>query len=135
MTYGSETWALTKVLTQKLASAQRSMERKIIGLTWQDMKTSKWIRSQTKCKDITKVIKRLKWEWAGHLARRQDNRWCTLSTLWTPPYTRGRGRPAKRWSDELMPFAGNYWYNVVLDRGLWHVMGKAFVQQWMPLAE
>ena len=69
MTYGSETWALTRALTQKLASAQRCMKRKILGITWQDFKTSNWIRSQTKCQDIIQTIKWLKWEWAGHLAR------------------------------------------------------------------
>ncbi len=58
------------------------MERKILGVTWEGRKTLHWVRSQTKCMDIIETIKKLKWKWAGHLARRTDNRWITLVTVW-----------------------------------------------------
>ncbi|KAG1715013.1 Multidrug resistance-associated protein 4 [Nymphon striatum] len=42
LTYGSETWAITDTLLKKLASAQHSMERKILGVKWRDRKTNSW---------------------------------------------------------------------------------------------
>ncbi|KAG1667211.1 hypothetical protein GQR58_018568 [Nymphon striatum] len=40
LTYGSETWAITDTLLRKLASAQHSMERRILGVSWRDRKTN-----------------------------------------------------------------------------------------------
>ena len=48
MTYGSETWSLTASQENKLQVAQRSMGRKILGVTWQDRKSNAWIRERTK---------------------------------------------------------------------------------------
>ena len=72
MTYASETWTLTKALKQRLAAAQRSMERAMIGVSWQDHRTNGWIRRKTKVRDIMHVNKARKWTWAGHMARLQD---------------------------------------------------------------
>ncbi len=48
LTYGSETWGLTKDLERKLRSAQRAMERRMMGITWRHRKRASWIREQTK---------------------------------------------------------------------------------------
>ena len=69
MTYGSETWAVTKKMEQKLKTAQHSMERTMIGITKHDRKTLQWIRNQTRVTDIMKAIKTKNCRWAGHLAR------------------------------------------------------------------
>ena len=101
MIYGAETWAITKQMRSKIASAQRSMERNMLGITWQDYKTNEWVRSQTKLTDITEVILRKKWTWAGHVARMKDSRWTYEVTNWKPWLgKRKRGRPNKRWRDE-----------------------------------
>ena len=42
--------------------------------SWRDRKTSHWIREETKVPDIMEIICKLKWNWAGFLARRTDNR-------------------------------------------------------------
>ncbi len=52
LTYGSETWRLTKELERKLRSAQRGMERRMLGITLRDKKRTSWIREQTKVEDI-----------------------------------------------------------------------------------
>ncbi len=64
LTYGSETWRLTKELERKLRRAQRGMERKRLGITWRDEKQASWIREQTKIEDILMTIK--KKEWTNH---------------------------------------------------------------------
>ena len=52
---------------------------------------------KTKVRDIMEIISKLKWNWAGHVARRTDNRRTTCITFWTPRgHTRNRGRPRTR---------------------------------------
>ena len=100
MTYASETWTLTKALEQRLAAAQRNMERAMIGVSWQDHRRNEWIRSNTKVRDIMHVIKARKWTLAGHIARHL--RWTSQVTDWRPmDGSRPRGRPWKRWRDEI----------------------------------
>ena len=87
VSYGAETWNLTKKETLKLRTMQRAYERIMMNLTWRDRKTAQWIRAKTKVQDIMETISKLKWKWAGHLSRRTGNRWKTKVTVWTP---RGR---------------------------------------------
>ena len=42
--YGSESWALTKATENRLATAQRRMERYAIGIRLLDRKTNEWIK-------------------------------------------------------------------------------------------
>ncbi len=65
--YGSENWRLTKELERKLRSAQRGMERRMLGITWRDRKRASWIREQTKDENILVTIKNKKWTWAEHV--------------------------------------------------------------------
>lgn len=108
---------------------QRAHERIMLNINWRDRKTAKWIRSQTKVRDVMEVISDLKWKWAGHVARRFDNRWTTKVTVWTPiGYTRSRGRPKTRWRDDIEKL-DKYWHRSAQDRNKWREMGKAYVQQ------
>ena len=52
MTYGSETWSLTKKQRERLAVAQRDMERSMLGITRKDKKCNEWIREKTGVDDI-----------------------------------------------------------------------------------
>ena len=75
ITYGSQVWALNERLVSKLRTTQRSMERAIIGVTKRDHLTNKKVRELSGTNDIISTIKKLKWSWAGHIARMKDNRW------------------------------------------------------------
>ena len=128
VTYGSETWNLTKIQTMKLRSMQRAHERIMLNITWRDHKTAEWIREQTKLRDILETISKAKWTWAGHLTRRTDNRWTTKLTFWQPRgHTRNKGRPKFRWRDDLDKFR-KHWHRDTSDRLRWRQMGKAYVQ-------
>ena len=48
MTYGSETWSLTKDLEQKLVTTQQAMERKMSHLSLRDKINHKVIRQENK---------------------------------------------------------------------------------------
>jgi len=60
LTYGAETQNLTKKQVIKLRTTQWLQEWKILGITWKDIKTAKWIRKQTKLQIIIGTIKKLK---------------------------------------------------------------------------
>ena len=110
MTYGAETWSLTNKLASKLQVAQRSMERAMLNITRRDSKRNEWVREQTKVLDIIAKAKSLQWKWAGHIGRMAVNRSAKKCMEWTPyKRKRSRGRPKKRWRDEIVEKAGVDW--------------------------
>jgi len=89
------------------------------------------IKQRTRITDAIYLLKKLKWNWAGHIARRTDDRWTKLILEWRPRQDalRNRGRPPTRWSDDLKRFRGN-WIQVAQDREEWKDLREAYVQQW-----
>ncbi len=84
LTYGSETWRLTKELERKLRSAQRGMNRRMLGITWRDRKQASGIREETKLEDIVITIKNKNFILAGHVMRRHDDRCSRKVQEWQP---------------------------------------------------
>jgi hypothetical protein len=73
----------------------------------------------------------LKWQWAGHINNRTDNRWGKRVLEWRPRLgKRSVGRPQARWSDDLRRMAGRSWMRVAEDQARWRDIGEAYVQQW-----
>ena len=48
MTYGAETWTLTKQAQNKLAAVQTNMERSMLSITYTYRRTNIWVRERTK---------------------------------------------------------------------------------------
>ena len=131
MTYGSETWSLTMGLIRRLKVTQRAMERAMLGVSLRDHIRNEEIRKRTKVTDIARRIAKLKWQWAGHIARRTDGRWGRKVLEWRPRTgRRSVGRPPTRWTDDLARVAGIRWMRDAQDRSLWRRLGEAYVQQW-----
>ncbi|CAB3240548.1 unnamed protein product [Arctia plantaginis] len=131
MTYGAETWTLTVRLVHKFKVAQRAMERAMLGVSLRDRIRNEVIRQRTKVTDIAYRISKLKWQWAGHISRRTDNRWGKRVLEWRPRLgKRSVGRPQARWSDDLRKMAGRSWMREAQNRSKWRAMGEAYVQQW-----
>ena len=102
MTYGAETWALTTQAKNELAAAQTKMERSMLNSTYLARKTNIWVKENTKVTDVIEQVRRRKWTWAEHVSRIRDNRWALRITTWkTLERKSPRGRPARRWRDEL----------------------------------
>ena len=74
--------SIKKKLTNKLRTAHRTMERKILNPKLQDKIPRSEIRNRTKKIDIIEYILKQKWRWAGHIARMKDNRWTKRCTEW-----------------------------------------------------
>ena len=86
----------------KLRSAQRAMDRKMLDLKLQNKMPCSEIRKRTKIIDIIEYTLKQKWKWAGHIARMKDNRWTKRCTEWQPcRRKRPRGRPSRRWQDNI----------------------------------
>ena len=102
MTYGAETWTLTKQAQNNLAAAQTKMERSMLNITYKDRRTNIWVSERTKLIAIIYTVRKMKWSWAGHINRLKDDRWTSRVTTWRPyDKKRRQGRPAKRWRDDL----------------------------------
>ena len=115
--------------TQNHAKSTRENHVKYLNIIWRDRKTTQWIREKTKVRDIMETVSKLKWEWAGHIARRTDNRCTTRITDWTPRgYTRKQGRQKTRWRDDLDSF-NKRWSRIAADRKRWRELRKAYAQQ------
>ncbi|XP_042861523.1 uncharacterized protein LOC122246823 [Penaeus japonicus] len=63
---------------------ERAHERIMLGITWRDRKTAEWAKQKTKVKDILEIIRKLKWNWAGHVARMTKPMDITYNILETP---------------------------------------------------
>jgi hypothetical protein len=71
----------------------------------------------------------LKWQRAGHISRRTDNRWGKRVLEWRLHVgKRSVGRPWVKWSGDLRRSAGSSWMRVAEDRARWREIGEAYVQ-------
>lgn len=130
LTYGCQTWALTRKHLQKLRTCQRGMERSMIGATLKDRKRAEDIRFITKVDDVLEKIRKLKWRWTGHMTRESDMKWTKIITEWQPrDGKRRRGRQTKRWADDLNSTGGAMWSRIAKDRLEWKKLEEAYVSQ------
>lgn len=99
LTYTCPNWSLTKKHSNKLRTCQRAIERKILGANLTNKIRSNIIRKKkTSIKDITLRTKKMKWTWAAHIARTNDERW---TTAWTSRDDK-KGRQRRRWTNDLI---------------------------------
>ena len=119
MTYGAETLAVTKHQEKKFAVAQRSIGRLLLNITKKDKIRNEIIRCKTGVKDI---IDRgwCRGQWAGHVARMSNTRWAKITSEWTPSEgKRVRGRPKRRWRDNIEEVGSSQWMRVAQNRSTW----------------
>ena len=93
------------------------------------------IRKRTKVIDIIEYTLKQKWKWAGHIARLKDNRWTKRCTEWQPRRgKRKRGRPSRRWQDDITEKEGTTWIRKATDRLRWKTLMEGYILQWMDKA-
>ena len=107
LTYTSETWTLTKRDRKQLNISERKVYRGILGPVYDNEKenwrilTNKEIYARVKKPTIIETIRLYTLCWFGHVQRMEENRipervlYMNLGTI------RFRGRPRKRWQDEV----------------------------------
>ena len=124
--YGCETWAVNKTTNMMLTRTQRALERSLLGTNrrqqWLENIRSVDLRKQSGIRDAVSFASTAKHRWAGHIIRRNDDRWSTRVTSWYPrDVKRTLGRPATRWSDSFKPLnpPHGHWAQTAQDRTLW----------------
>jgi hypothetical protein len=121
ITYGAKTWALTARLIYKFKVTQQAMKRAMLRVSLRDRIRNQVIRQKTKVTDIAHRISMLKWQWAGHISRRTDNRLGKRVLEWRP---RSRSRRSQAsWSVDIRRTAGRSWLRVAEDRARWREVG------------
>ena len=112
----------------KLRTAQKAMERKRLGLKLQDKKPYSEIWKRTKITDIIEYTLKQKWRWDGYISRMMDNS-CTERQ--PRRERRSRGRPSRRWQDDITEKEGTTWVRKATDRGQWKTLMEGYILQWM----
>ncbi|CAH2219204.1 jg22423 [Pararge aegeria aegeria] len=88
-------------LIRRLRITQRTMERAMLGVS---------LRDQIRVTDEAQRVAKLKWKWAGHIARRTDVRWGSKVLEWRPRTgKRSVGRPPTRWTNDIKRHTFNLW--------------------------
>lgn len=132
LTYGTETWALNKNIIHKLQVTQRAMERRMLNIKLRDHIPNTEIRKRSKVKDVIEQLCTLRWNWAGHVGRMEDNRWTRKIIEWRPRENkRSRGRPQTRWTDDIKRVAGYDWMGKTRNREEWNHLREAYIRRWV----
>ncbi|CAH2218103.1 jg24224 [Pararge aegeria aegeria] len=86
-------------------------------------------RSRAICDiDIVQRAASLKWNWAGHICRREDGRWSRVILDWQPRTGhRSIGRPPARWRDDIVKAVGKNWMQLTGNRPRWRANEEALV--------
>jgi hypothetical protein len=126
VTYGAETWTVTRKREKMLMTWERKILRKIYGPTKENgqwrIKTNEELLTKYKAPDIANVIKIRRLEWLGHVVRMNETRSVKIFEGKLEG-RRGRGQPRLRWinyvEDDLRKLGVKRWRTKVLEKEEW----------------
>ena len=127
VSYGAEAWTLTKKEEQALLIFERKIFRRIYGPKYENgewkSRTNRELEEMSKGENIVKWIKGQRISWLGHLERMEEDRMPKKIFTQELEGTRRRGRPRKRWKEEverdLQVLGVRRWRELVADRKKW----------------
>jgi len=93
------------------------MERAMLNFSLKDKISVLKIKQKfQKNINIVYQVKRLKWDWAGHVGRMKDGRWTQKISFWQTIGARKPGRQKARWENNLTKFTGTkHFYRITAD--------------------
>jgi hypothetical protein len=126
VTYGAETWTMTKKEEQALLIFERKIFRRVYGPKYEDgewkSRTNRKLEELSKGENVVKWIEGQRISWLGHLER-MENRMAKKILTQKLEGTRRRGRPRKGWREEeerdLQVLGVRRWIELVIDREKW----------------
>jgi hypothetical protein len=99
VTYGAETWTMTKKEEQALLIFERKIFRRIYGSKYENGKwksrTNRELEELSEGENIVKWIKEQRISWLGHLERMEEDKMSKKIFTQKLEGTRRRGRPRK----------------------------------------
>ena len=99
--YGSETWTLQNRHMKKLQATEMRYLRKVEGVTRMDRMRSDDIRERLRQEDVLDTVLRKKKQWLKKIEEMSEERLAKRVYMEEMPGKRPRGRPRKRWEDDL----------------------------------
>ena len=105
LTYGAESWTLTKNLELKLNMPEMKYLRKVVGKTRRDKVRNNTIREEVKQIPIQEFIKKKELRWFGHLNRMDEDRIPRKVYETRTEGVKGRGRPRLEWEKYITELA------------------------------
>jgi len=139
LTYGSESWPLTKRDENLLLTFERKILRTIFGAKKENntyrRRCNFELERDFREPNIVAIVKWNRLKWAGHLARMSPNRAPKKLFEKDPEGSRGVGRPKTRWIDgvqsDLSVLNIRNWKRTAQDRPTWNnVLQKAKSNKW-----
>jgi len=126
VTYGAETWTMTKKEEKAVLIFERKIFRRIYGAKYENgewkTRTNRELEEMSKGENVVKWIKGQRISWLGHLERMEDS---MIKKIFAQELegTRRRGRPRKGWREEverdLQVLGARRWRELVIDRKKW----------------
>lgn len=105
--YASETWTLRAEETRKLEVFEMRCLRAILGVTLRDRLRNERVRRELGLEStITDIIKKKRNSWFGHVVRRPQDEYIAVAYRGNFENQRPRGRPPKRWRDQIREDTG-----------------------------
>jgi hypothetical protein len=99
--YGAECWTTTTKTRSRIQAAEMRPLRTMIGKSRRDRVRNERVRERIGVCPVQKKIEKSQLRWLGHLERMDDQRVAKRCFQWVPEGRRPRGRPRKRWKDEI----------------------------------
>ena len=124
---GVEAWTLTEKEEQVLLILERKIFRRIYGAKYENGEwksgTNRELEEMCKRENIVEWIKGQRISWLGHLEIMEEDRMPKKIFTQELEGTRRRGRPRKRWKEEvekhLQVLGVTRWRELVADRKKW----------------
>ena len=106
VTYGCEAWMLTSRDEQYLRIYERRILRKIFGPVQNEdglwrIRMNYEVNDLIKNADIVRSVKSKRMAWLGHVMQMEGKRIPKRVLEWKPIGRRNRGRPRKRWIEDV----------------------------------
>ena len=127
VSYGAEAWTLTKKEEQAMLIFERKIFRRTYGPKYENgewkSRKNRELEEMSKGEKIVKWIKGQRISWLGHLERIKEDRMPKKIFIQELEGTRRRGRPRKRWKEEVerdvQVLGVIKWRDLVTDRKKW----------------
>ena len=105
VSYGAETWTMTKKEEQALPNFERKIYRRIYGPKYENgewkSRTNRELEEMNKGENTVKWLKGQRISWLDHLEKMEEDRMPKKIFTQKLEGTRRRGRPRKGWKEEV----------------------------------
>lgn len=69
---------------RQIRKSTKRREKTNLRISLRDKKRKEWMKNKTKAIDVVELAVKLKWEWADHNGRFQDEHWNNQIGKWCP---------------------------------------------------